>query len=228
MPDCASSGQRKIIMNDYLFHIEEADGLNLYFYVAAESREEAVAIANEEVAEERESSHLYFSLRIPDAYLTIDPAFRVNEGMIIEEAPAAREVLFRAHKFLAEQGYSYGGDVQELWHDREPTFTKAIYTEDGEGVYGLLQVRSHLESVINEYSFRVEAVLYPIGGERIVEGEGKLRYTVVFRDRQLYTTLDELPVILAFYESKFMSLILALRAADPVDGLPLDEEGGAG
>jgi hypothetical protein len=209
-------------MNDYLFRIGEPDGLHLYFNVAANSRSEAVQIANEDIAEERESSHLYFSLRVPDADLVINTDFRVTEEMIVEEAPANREVLFRAHKYLSEQGYEYGGDERDLWHDRDPDFTKAIYTEDGEGIYGLFKVHAYFEHNINNYTFRVEAILYPVGGARIAEGEGKLRYTVDFRDRQLYTTLDELPLILGFYESKFELLINALRQADPLDGLPLD------
>lgn len=211
-------------MKEFLFKIGEPSGIEVYLKVTADSADEAVEIANEEIAEESESSHFYFRSRITDAFLNASPEFRVDKSMIVDEQPASRDVLLRAYHFLTERGYEYSGDEDDLWHDKEPQFRKPLWTEDGGGIYGFYLVAAHYEWNIEKYSFRVKAVLYPVGGARIVDGEGGLHYTVNFMDRQLYTTLDELPVMLEFYESKFMALITALRNADPMDGLPFDSE----
>jgi hypothetical protein len=215
-------------MKEYLFMIGEPKGLHAYFKVTAESRHEAVKLANEEIAEENEGARAYFRLRIPEVYFDIGKEFRVDEGMIVDESPASRDALLRAYKFLIEQDYQYSGGEDDLWHDKDPQFTKPIYTEDGEGIYAFFKISARFEMNIEEMSFHFGAVLYPVGGARIADGEGKLRYTVEFRDRQLYTKLDELPLMLEFYESKFLALITALRRADPVDGLPLDNSGPEG
>lgn len=215
-------------MKEYLFRIGEPEGLHAYFKVTANSRDEAVKVTNEEIAEENEGATAYFRQRIPEVYFDINTEFRVDESMIVEEFPASRDVLLRAYKFLIEQEYQYSGDEDDLWHDKDPQFTKPIYTEDGEGIYAFFKVSAHFEMNIQDVSFHFGAILYPVGGARIADGEGKLRYMVEFRDRQLYTKLDELPLMLEFYESKFMALIIALRQADPVDGLPLDYSGSEG
>lgn len=210
-------------MNEYVFKVPTTAGIHLYFTATAGTAGEAVRLANEELSEERGAEEIYLGLKLGYGHVEIDPTMRVDESMIIETRPASRDVLLRAHNFLTERGYE-GGDVDDLWYDKQPSFMKALYTEDGEGIYGYLRVRASYDLNINQYCFKIDAVLYPTANAQIAEGEGGLYYTVSFIDRQVFTTLDKLPITLEFYESKFLMLIKALRAADPVDGLPLDSE----
>jgi hypothetical protein len=208
-------------MKEYHFRIGEESGLQMYFKITANSPDEAVAIANEEIAQEDPSAAVSLRLRIHDAYVDLSSDFRVDKSMIIEECPTSREVLMRALRYLKSQDYEYSSEEDILWHDDEPQFTKSIFTDDL-GIYAFLEVSARYEVNIQEYSFWVGAVLNPVGPARIADGDGGLNYSVHFRDQQLYTTLDELAVVLAFYESKFLALMTALRQADPLDGLPVE------
>jgi hypothetical protein len=210
-------------MKNYRFLIESPAGLNLTFLITAHSREEAVKIANEAFAEEHESDSIFLRSNIHHAHLYVGPDFCVDESMIVEESDASIETLKRAMNYLGEQGYEYDGPEEDLWVEENPRFRKLLQTSDG-GIYGFLVVEAYYEYNISNYSFKTTAFLYPIVNARIADGEGGLHYSVQFRDKQLFTTLDELPLILAFYESKYLELIKVLRQADPVDGLPLEEK----
>jgi len=209
-------------MKNFRFLIESPAGLELTFLITADSREEAVRIANEALEEDHESDSIFLRSNIHHAHLYVSPDFRVNQSMIVEESEASIDTLKRAMKYLEEQGYEYDGPEEDLWVEENPRFRKLLQTADG-GIYGFLVVEAYYEYNINNYSFKTNAFLYPVANARIADGEGGLQYSVQFRDKQLFTTLDELPVILAFYESKYLELIKVLRQADPVDGLPLEE-----
>lgn len=119
-----------------------------------------------------------------------------------------------------EQGYHYSGgnNMEDLWHDESPDFVKTLETSEG-AIYGYLNVNVHYDPNIKDYSFQFSAFLYPGPPARIVDDEGGLLYSVQLRDKQAFTKLNELPLMLEFYESKFNRLIRALREVDPVDGL---------
>jgi hypothetical protein len=209
-------------MKNYRFLIETPSGLELTFSVSANSPDEAVTIANEAFAEDNQSADVYLRANVHHAQFYVGPQFRVDQSMIVEESEASITTLERAMNYLDQQGYELVGPKEDLWIEERPQFRKMLETPDG-GIYGFLFVEAYYEHNINNYSFKIKAALYPIANARIVDGEGGLRYSVLFQDKQLYTTLDELPLILDFYESKFLGLINVLREADPLDGLPLNE-----
>jgi hypothetical protein len=209
-------------MKNYRFLIEIPTGIELTFLITAHSPQEAVGIANEAFAEDNESDGVYLRSKVHHARLYVGPDFRVDQSMIVEESEASVITLKRAMNYLEGQGYEFDGPEEDLWVEENPRFRKMLQTPDG-GIYGFLVVEAYYEHNIDNYSFKTSAFLYPVANARIVDGEGGLHYSVQFRDKQLFTTLDELPVILAFYESKFLELIKVLRQADPVDGLPLEE-----
>lgn len=209
-------------MKNYRFLIKIPTGIELTFLITANSPEKAIGIANESFAEDNESDSVFLRSNVHHAQIYVSPNFRVDQSMIVEESEASITTLERALKYLEEQGYEYDGPEKDLWVEEKPRFRKLLQTSDG-GIYGFLVVEAYYEYNIHNYSFKISAFLYPVANARIVDGEGGLHYSVQFRDKQLFTTLDELPVILAFYESKYLELIKVLREADPVDGLPLEE-----
>jgi len=206
-------------MIKYRFQIGDPEGLWAIFHVVASNREQAVELANTALEEPQESSSLFIGSPVREAYACLEPGVKVNDSMIIEEIPFDISELKRVCEWLDTQGFDYQ-DADHLAEDEKPTFTKPMYTEDGEGIYAFIQVRAHWELNIEAYSYRVEAVLYPVGLARKSDGDTKLLYGVHFQDKQAYTTADELPEILQAYEVKFRKLITVLRDADPVDGLP--------
>ena len=210
------------VMKNYQFLIKAPHGIELTFLVSAQSRDEAVRIANGAFAEDSESAKVFLRCDVHHAQLYVGTDFRVDQSMIVEESESSIDTLKRAKKYLEEQGYELDGPEADLWIEEKPRFRKLLETPNG-WIYGFLIVEADYKHNINNYSFKTIAHLYPLANARIVDGEGGLTYTVQFRDKQLFTTLDELPVILAFYESKFLELIKVLRQADPVDGLPLEE-----
>lgn len=214
-------------MVKYRFRIGDTDGLWAVFHVVANSRDQAVELANTALEERQEASSLFIGSPVREAYACLEPSVKVDTSMIIEEIPFEISELKRVCEWLDTQGFDYQ-DPDHLAEDEEPIFTKPMYTEDGEGIYAFIQVRAHWDLNIEAYSYRIEAILYPVGLARKVEGDTKLIYGVQFQDKQAYTTADELPEILQAYEVKFRKLITVLRDADPVDGLPNMIPGGFG
>jgi hypothetical protein len=205
-------------MTNYTFLVEDETGVELTFMVTAESREDAVRIANEELNEEGAGDSIDLGRRIHGAYLYLSPEFRINEGMIVGETPASIATVERALDYLEKQGYHYSGlDREDLWNDEAPGFVKKLETSEGV-VYGSLNVDMQYDPNIDNHSFHFNAFLYPGPPVRIADNEGGLRYSVQLRDNQAFTTLSELPIMLGFYESKFDKLIQALREVDLLNG----------
>lgn len=209
-------------MKNYQFYIGDERGLSLYFSVVANSRKEAVKLANEEIAEPDESSSIHLRMRTRHAFVNLDENFRVNESMIIDESLVSHVLPKKAYDFLLQQGYAldYDYEDQDLFYDETPQFTKSLKTESGD-IYGFFQVSTKYEYNTNDFTYCLNAILYPLKSARIIDGRGGLNYRVIIEDGQLYITLDELPSLLELYEQKFEKLITALRLADPDDGLPL-------
>jgi len=205
-------------MNNYRFLIKSSH-LNLLFTVIALSSVEAVRTANETLAIPQENQPIYMGLAISHASVTINENYRVDESMILDVTPVDCAVLEKAYDYLIEEGYEYQGGKEALWQDEEPSFMQPLETRDG-GIYGFLKVETHYDHNLENWSFRVHAHLYPVAMGRLIDGQGGALYKVHFQDGQLYTTLEELPTILKIYERKFKDLILVLRDADPIDGLP--------
>lgn len=206
-------------MIKYRFQIGDPKGLWAIFHVVASSREHAVDLANTALEEPQEGSPLFVGSPVREAYSCLEPGLQVDSSMIIEEIPFDISELKRVCEWLDTQGFDYH-DPDDLAEDEEPTFVKPMYTEDGEGIYAFIQVRAHWDLNIEAYSYRIEAILYPVGLARKADGDTRLIYGVHFQDKQAYTTADELPGILQAYEVKFRKLITVLRDADPADGLP--------
>lgn len=103
------------MMTNYTFLVEGETGVELTFMVTAESREDAVRIANEELTAEGAGDSIDLGRRIHGAYLYLGTEFRVNEGMIVGEKPASIATVERARDYLEKQGYHYSGlDREDL------------------------------------------------------------------------------------------------------------------
>lgn len=208
-------------MKNYRFLIKHSSGVELSFLVAANSREEAVLIANEDFSEPEESRHLHLGSHVQQAYLYLNADFQVDERMIFDESPANQAFLVETvYEYLTQQGYDYSSQKEDLWNDEEPSFTKTIQTINGE-IYGFYTVRALYDLNIRDYDFSIRAFIYPLARANIARGEGGIAYAVEFVDKQVYLTFEHLPKALELYEGKFSKLIQSLREADPIDGLPL-------
>jgi hypothetical protein len=212
-------------MQKFTFEINNSPAAQIFFNVVANSPAEAVTIANEALsdASENESESLYIGSGIYDAHLVFKPNVQVDETMIVNQEDVPVEDLTKAFDFLTAKGFSFDEGFERLFEYHNPIFNKPLFTEDGNYIYAILKVSGRFDFNINRFNFHIEAILYPVGLSQLTE-DGTLHYAVHFRDRQAFTTADNLPNTLALYEEKFMELITALRKADPFDGIPLPDD----
>jgi hypothetical protein len=202
---------------------------HLDFWVVAASRPQAVEKANRALSEAEESQPVHLGLGIAEASFWVSDELRVTEADITEERTAP-PLPDKAIHHLLQAGYECGGADLESWRevlldDDEAHWMKGFQVGDdwGGAIYGHMQVcvSSHHTG---RWHFKILAYLYPVAHSCDLSGEpGSLRYKVDFSDAQDDIREEQLPQALAAYEQKFCNLIYTLRAADPVDGLPLSE-----